>query len=259
MNSKELSREEFYETLFKQLTPYTTLSDRIICFDSGENSKRNQYVHETLRYLINQKGIPALVLCDSNVHKTKHFFHKLPESVRIQVHSNFRFKEYLRLAQHCRDLIETLYMCKENLQLIETFMVGLRVCTARLVEDLRKRMPNLVVILDRTPYTGVLYSKAIRKNFSTEDIKNLYTFRPSAHFFVESTKESMTPQLPIDLGQQVWNSYPLYDGLEGLNERINLLAKKVSEDNSSLVYLSEESEEQNLSSIKKAIDRVLEE
>ena len=68
MDPKDFCDKNFYRNLSKILEPYILQKNSIICFDSGENSKRNYYIHKTLKYLINDRGIPTLVLNDSNVH-----------------------------------------------------------------------------------------------------------------------------------------------------------------------------------------------
>ena len=160
--------------------------------------------------------------------------------------------------------METLYLSKENLEIIELSLVALRLCTVRLIKVLTLKIPNLKVILDRTPLTGILYSKALRNNFDLSDTEDFWKFKPLIHFFVETNFENTEPRFPkLDNEEYLWSSYPLYDSLEGLNEKVGLLVESLKENYEIKILRNEkfstqsEIEEYNFKIIKESLDKIL--
>jgi hypothetical protein len=164
---------------------------KVITFDSGEHSRRREYIQNTLYYLLNFKGIPTVVL-SMNSEITRNFLNRIPNPLREKILNIGLFHTYLQVLDDVRSILKTLHVNQNYRLYIDSFLV----CVRSIEIDLIKKLSGLglLCILDRSIISDFLYSRSLLKDLKDYDRRrillhaqyDLAEFKPYASFYVHS-------------------------------------------------------------------------
>ena len=171
----------------------------VISFDSGEGSRRREFISATLRYLQNYKGIPTVVLSSTDQTIIKAFLLKIPVAIRDKVLSIGLFQLYLDLLKKTKEITCQLYLSPKYRAYLQCYMSSLRAVETDLIKQLTKL--GITVILDRSILSSWLYNECIGKSeklaCSWNELFNISDFRPTCAFFIHSVVPKDIPSVTV--------------------------------------------------------------
>jgi len=190
---------------------YNALNEcKVITFDSGEVAPRRKFISAALKYCINYKGLPTVVLSAIDPQITLAFLMKTPVVIREKVLEIGLFHVYIDMVTRTREMMQKLYVSPYYRRYMEYYFCSLRSIEADLIQKLHSK--GLVVILDRSIISSWLYNKSMgpKDQIGTawDQVFDISHFRPLCCFFIHS---------PLDKSSGDIGEASLYDADPGIN------------------------------------------
>lgn len=259
-NKQDLKQVD-YNVLIPGLSQYYEFIKSCIIFDSGEFSRRSEYICHTLDYLNYERGLVTVAISSTSATKNTLYMSYLPDTVRSVIYNMGIFHTYQKFIKLYEEALNLLYVDNKYCPVIEYMAISVRSLQLQLMIKL-KQVLRCNIILDRSLLSSYLYSKTLTKDQNISDYAYVTNMEPIHSFFITSAKDiqvtkSVTSLKTYDrvknINDQLYNKlYQLQCDVPNFKKLCKLKIIRESDD-----LTAEENLKKNLEYIKTILDDIL--